>query len=314
MKKNFINVENIEGYVYQHKLTKKTVQNTSSANFGKEFISGSVWVATDEEGLNVVEVHYTFVTPTTKNNTSNKTFEALERIMNGPTWIEKGKTEAMRVVLQPSVAVNDFYNKDGELVSAKRNEGGFITILSPTDELNPDPSKRATFTVDMVITSVKMIEENPEKNIEEHAEIRGCAFDFRNALLPISIKLRNTEGINFMLGLNASPTDPVFMKLWGRIISETTTVEIVEESAFGEPLVHKVPRNHKEFLMTGCNPDSEPFGSDATITAEELKKASQDREVYLASVKKRDEEYQASKMNKGAAAPAPVVNTDGFNF
>ena len=41
----------------------------------------------------------------------------------------------------------------------------------------------------------------------------------------------------------------------------------------------------------------------------------QDREVYLAGVKKRADEYQASKTSGGSApaAPAPAT-TDGFNF
>ena len=36
--KKMINTERIEGRVYQHNLTIKTVQNQTSANFGKEFI------------------------------------------------------------------------------------------------------------------------------------------------------------------------------------------------------------------------------------------------------------------------------------
>ena len=54
-------------------------------------------------------------------------------------------------------------------------------------------------------------------------------------------------------------------------------------------------------------------GTDAEngITAEDIKKAMGDREVYLADVKKRQDEYQASK----TAAAAPANNTSGgFNF
>ena len=56
MKKDFINKEFIEGRLYQHNLVMKTVKNEQSAEFGKEFISGTIDIATDEEGLNVIPV------------------------------------------------------------------------------------------------------------------------------------------------------------------------------------------------------------------------------------------------------------------
>ena len=87
MKKKFINTETIEGYLYQHKLALKTVQDPQSKNFGKEFINGSVFVATDEAGLNVIEVHYTYVPVVTNAGSANKTFTALKLIMEAATWI-----------------------------------------------------------------------------------------------------------------------------------------------------------------------------------------------------------------------------------
>ena len=60
------NTEHIEGRIYQHDLAVKTVQNNASENFGKEFISGTLDIATDEEGCNVLTVHFTYVTETTK--------------------------------------------------------------------------------------------------------------------------------------------------------------------------------------------------------------------------------------------------------
>ena len=56
-----INTETIEGRVFQHDLKIKTVQNSQSPNFGKAFIQGNLEIATDEAGLNVVKVHYTYV-------------------------------------------------------------------------------------------------------------------------------------------------------------------------------------------------------------------------------------------------------------
>ena len=80
--KKMINTERIEGRVYQHNLTIKTVQNQTSANFGKEFISGQLEVAVDEEGLNIIPVHYTYVTETTSAGNKNATYANLKKIID----------------------------------------------------------------------------------------------------------------------------------------------------------------------------------------------------------------------------------------
>ena len=318
MKKKFINSEVIEGYVYQVKLEKKTVQNSSSANFGKEFINGSLFIATDEEGLNVVEVHYSYVTPTTSKGQPNKTYSTLETLMSSTSWIENGKENATKVKAQPSLAVNDFYDREGKPVAAKRNEGGFISIVN---SINPDEKQRATFTTDIVITSVKRIEADEEKHIkEDYDEIRGVVFNFKGDIIPVDFRIRNAEGMAYFEGLEASPANPVFTKVWGKIVSETTRVTFEEKTAFGEPSVRTVERTTKEYLVTGASADIGEFDTEETITREELNKARQDREVHLAEVKKNQEDYAASKnvgSTKAAPAPAPVQvkkSNDDFVF
>lgn len=316
MKKKFINSEVIEGYVYQVKLEKKTVQNSSSANFGKEFINGSLFIATDEEGLNVVEVHYSYVTPTTSKGQPNKTYSTLETLMSSTSWIENGKENATKVKAQPSLAVNDFYDREGKPVAAKRNEGGFISIVN---SINPDEKQRATFTTDIVITSVKRIEADEEKKIkEDYDEIRGVVFNFKGDIIPVDFRIRNAEGMAYFEGLEASPANPIFTKVWGKIVSETTRVTFEEKTAFGEPSVRTVERTTKEYLVTGASADIGEFDTEETITREELNKARQDREVHLAEVKKSQEDYAASK-NVGStkAVPAPVQvkkSNDDFVF
>lgn len=316
MKKKFINSEVIEGYVYQVKLEKKTVQNSSSANFGKEFINGSLFIATDEEGLNVVEVHYSYVTPTTSKGQPNKTYSTLETLMSSTSWIENGKENATKVKAQPSLAVNDFYDREGNPVAAKRNEGGFISIVN---SINPDEKQRATFTTDIVITSVKRIEADEEKKIkEDYDEIRGVVFNFKGDIIPVDFRIRNAEGMAYFEGLEASPANPIFTKVWGKIVSETTRVTFEEKTAFGEPSVRTVERTTKEYLVTGASADIGEFDTEETITREELNKARQDREVHLAEVKKNQEDYAASKsVGSTKAAPAPVQvkkSNDDFVF
>ena len=51
-----INNEKIEGRIYQHNLTIKKVQNQTSANYGKEFISGNLEIAVDEIKNNDIDI------------------------------------------------------------------------------------------------------------------------------------------------------------------------------------------------------------------------------------------------------------------
>ena len=93
-----INTQHIEGRIYQHDLTLKTVQNQSSANFGKEFIAGNLEIATDEEGLNVLKVHFTYVTEVTAKGVKNNTFAALKKIIDeGKSWVTSVKDAATKV-------------------------------------------------------------------------------------------------------------------------------------------------------------------------------------------------------------------------
>lgn len=319
--KKCINKVTIEGYLYQHSLAVKTVQNQASENYGKEFINGTIDIATDEAGLNVVPVHFTYVTPTTKTGGVNKTYNILKSIIDGaPTWIANGKDEALKLKCEPSFALNDFVAQDGQMVSQMIQEGGFISTVS---ELGPEET-RNTFTLDFLITNVTHVEADEEKNIaEDYCTVRGAGFNFRNALLPMTFKVVNPQGMNYFESLDATNTDPVFIKVWGRIINRTTRVEKVEESAFGDAAVTSYERKVKEWIITGVAKEAYDYGDENILVAEEVTKAMQDRQVLLAEVKRQNEEYKASKATAGfpagtAATPAVTPKASSpkapFNF
>ena len=71
--KKYINNEKKKARMYQNNITIKKVQNQTSANYGKEFISGNLEIAVDEAGLNVIPVHFTYVVETTSSGNKNQT-------------------------------------------------------------------------------------------------------------------------------------------------------------------------------------------------------------------------------------------------
>ena len=318
MRRN-VNQETIEGRVYEHDLTLRTVQNQQSENYGKEFINGSVSVATDEAGLNVLTVHYTYVTETTRQNKQNVTYTNLKKIMEGKTWVNDGKDAALKVRLTPSAALNDFYPQGGDqLVSQQRNEGGFVSIV--TDLVKEGPN-RQKFTFDTVITGVTLVEANEENNVsEDYAKINCAIFNFKNDILPFTLIARSQGAIDYFMGLDASSNNPIYTQVWGEIVSTTVKVEKTVESAFGEPSVDVSERHQREWVVTGAKPETYVFGEEDTITAEELSKAIADRNVYLEEVKTRAKEYYENRGNAVTATKSstPVSNATvpagGFNF
>lgn len=310
--KNMINKTHIEGYLYEHKLEQK-VTGPNSKNPGTPYIAGTVSIATDEECTNIVQVHYSYTTATTSSNKPNATYVILENIVNGglATVMGAGKDAAAKLRIDSAIGLNDFYtDRNGveELVSAKRNEGGFMHLV---DVLDPEEKNRNTFECDIVITNVRRIEADEDKNLPEKAIIKGAIFDFRKALLPVEFTAINPHAIDYFEGLEASQKEPVFTKIWGRQIAQTIVREFVEESAFGDARVRKVPNTHKDFIITGANPNPYEWDVEGSLTVTELNEAITARETYLATVKQRNDAYKASK----GAAPAVAAPAQAqFNF
>ena len=183
--------------------------------------------------------------------------------------------------------------------------------MSPASEHN-------RFTTDMVITNVTHVDADEEKNVTEHAVVRGCVFDFRNAILPVEFLIRNAQGMKYFEGLDANDSNPVYTKVWGKINCSSVTYEEKTESAFGEPIVNTRTRRTREWEITGAAEEPFNFGDEGVLTVEELTKAMQDRQVHLADVKKRADDYAASKATPAAAATPvdtkPVMPKGGFKF
>ena len=308
--KNMINSTHIEGLVYESTLELR-VSGENSKNPGTEFIMGNLNIATDNDCTNIVTVHFTYVTATTSKGAANATFSVLKDIIDGKigTVMANGKENAGKVRVDSAIGLNEFYSdRSGkeELVSAKRNEGGFVHVVAA---LNPDEKARNTFMADMLITNVTHVDGDPDRGIKDKALVRGCIFDFRKAVLPIEFSVTNDRGMDYFEGLEASPKTPILTKVWGRQISTTVTNERVEESGWGEANVQTSTSTRRDWVIVGSNPEPYEWDSDETITAKELTEAMANREVYLAGIKQRQDEYKASK-----AAPAAAPIAGGFNF
>lgn len=314
MKKTMINQTHIEGVLYEHALEAK-VSGDTSKNPGTPFITGTISIATDDAMTNIVPIHFTYVTATFGSGKPNDTYTTLLNIVNGTfgTYMKDGADKAIKLKVDSAIGLNEFYtdrNGKEELVSAKRNEGGFVHKV---DVIDSDEKVRNTFKTDMIINCVTHIEADDEKKTPEKVVVKGAIFDFRKSLLPVEFSATNPNAMSYFEGLGATQQEPVFTCVWGRQVSEVLVREIRTESAFGEDEVREVKNTRRDFVITGAAKEPYVWDDEGSITAVELNEAIQKREVDLAAMKKRQDEYKASRAAAGSAnAAAPVAG--GFNF
>ena len=310
--KKLINTARVEGYIYESTLEMK-VSGPNSKTPGTEFISGELRVATDNAGINIIPIHFTYVTAITGGGKPNATFATLKKIIDKEvgTVMANGKDNAGMVRIDTAIGLNEFYSdKSGttELVSAKRYEGGFVHLITALTE---DEKQRNLFETDIVITGFTRKEADIEKNLPEKGIIKGAIFDFRKALMPVEFSVLNSVAIDYFESLGASAKTPVFTKVKGRQISETVVKRIEEQSAFGEPSVREVSSTRKDYVITWAAQEPYEWDTEESMTVAELNEAITARETYLATLKQKQDEYKASQ----GAAPKTAAPTPGaFNF
>ena len=244
----------------------------------------------------------------TSGGKENSTFTNLKKILSGEvgTVMSVGQDKAGKVRIDTAIALNEFYtdrNGKEEFVSAKRYEGGFLHFVTALDE---DRDVRNRFDCDMLINNVKHVEADESKDLPEKAIIKGAIFDFRNQLLPVEFSVTNPKAIDYFEGLGVSNKEPVFTKVWGRQISETVVKKIVEENAFDDASIRTVKSSRKDYVITGAAKEPYLWDDETTLTVAELNEAITKREIQLATIKKRNDDYKASKV-------APIATPSAFN-
>ena len=210
-------------------------------------------------------------------------------------------------------AIRRLDDREDKLVSQMRNTDGFISVIS---SLNENEEKRNLFKTDILINGVYRKEADEEKNIEEHAVIKGAIFNnYTKALLPVSFTVYNPNAITYFESHEPSTSKPVFTQVWGPIVSKEFVNKVETTSAFGAPLIEERKSTKKEYVITGALGTVYDWDTEETILASELKKAMGDREIHLAEIKKRAEEYKAGATPVAPAAAQPTaVATGDFKF
>lgn len=317
-KKKFINSVTIQGYLYDHDLKAKE-SGPNSKNPGTPFINGSIKIATDEDLTNIIEIHYSYITPTFGTGPDakeNPNYAVLLNIANGKvaTVMSSDKASAMKLQATPSIDLNDFISKEKEkeIVSYKRLEGGFIRKLTVLDK--PE-NERAVFEADVLINGCKRMEADEEKGLPEKLILKLACFNYRKELLPMDMSVLIPGAMDYFESLEPSQKTPILTKIKGKIVSQTVIKKTEEESAWGEIIVRTSQSSHRDYVVTWAQREPYEFDNEETLLASELQEMIQNRELHKADVRKRDEEYRSKQAgaNFAAATPTPIAK-GAYNF
>lgn len=301
--RNNKNIVYVEGYVYNFSLFAN-VAGPNSKNPGQEYINGTVNIATDEDGLNIVSVRYTYVVPTWKSGKENETYAILQSLLNGaPTWEKDGKDKATKLRIQGDVEVNDFMGRDGNMVETKQVRGGFTHYANDGFR-----DKRNNFETDMLITSATRVE---VEDGNDYMNLSGYVFNFRNDFIPVTYTLNNEAGIKYFESLDISMNTPYYTYVWGKIVSSTQRIEKQVETAWGAPQVEYTTRTLRMWEVEGCSPESYEFDDDSTITLAEFKQGLANREQQKAEAKARQEARNVSPAGQ-SGFPTTANDTPPF--
>lgn len=311
--KKMINKVSLCGKLYEHKLERK-VSGANSKNPGTEYIAGSVGVATDPECLNVVQVYYTYVTATTSKNKENPTFSTLSDIIDGKikSVTANGKDEADKVRVDSQIGLNEFYttrNGKEELVSTKRATGGFIHKVSANDPLiGMVPNQ---FACDYMITNVRTVEGEPERGTKDKVILKGAIFnDYNKTLMPVEFSVVDDGPMGYFSSLEVNSSNPMFAEVRGYQINETIVRRIEESTPWGTTKVREVPSSRRDWVVDYISTTPYDFGDESILTADEVNEAIKTREVMLANLKSRNEEYR----NNSKSTPTVAASKEKFDF
>ena len=172
MRDGFQNNVKIKGYVFNHSLVKK-VSGPNSKTPGVAFIMGDLNIATDEDAMNIVPVHFTYVTESYKNGNANSTYALLAQIIDDNNTYELNGKSAMKVRIDGEIETNDFVTRDNEMASPKRIRGSFAH--PETGDIAKVGS--AEFEVDMLIEGktkeeiIQILNEKEKAQKEKEAKL-----------------------------------------------------------------------------------------------------------------------------------------------
>lgn len=248
-------------------------------------------VVNGEEQHLEIPVHM-FSNKLTKKGTVNPSYTSIETIMNDFTSIAAagGEAGADKVrITSAKVAVNEYYNQNGQLISFPRIAANFAQRA--TGEFKPE----ATFEMEFALSNMAYeldkdgVEVEPKKlNVTALVPQYGGKIDI------IKLVATNPNVIN---AIESNWEKDYTYKAYGRLNFSSRTEKFIEEVGFGEPIEKVRTTTVSDLVITGGNPD--PLEGDYGLDINDVIQALNERKARLEAMKTQNKSKKAP-----AAAPA----------
>lgn len=247
---------------------------------GETKIYGSILVATDAKGLNIVEAHFMPQAKLTSKGKENKNYSTLKKIIEEKNTIEKvGLNKASAIKINGNLTVNSYYkmntaNSEPLLVEETQIKGSFIEFDNKAADI---PS--CGFNLQCLIQNISQeLSITGEETGREDVRIQVFD-DYKKIFMPMLLKVENPEYIAY---INSAYTPMESYTILSGVVN-IRTIERNEDDgqmAFGESAKVNKPKTFTEFMITGGK-----LPEEMNMTEEEMEKVKQNRNLELAKLK-----------------------------
>lgn len=237
-----------------------------------------------------IPVHM-FAGETTNSGAKNPAFESAERVMNEYKSIAAvGEEEADRVrITSGQLAINEYYNQNGQFVSFPRVRASFVTRIK-----KEDCHDEATFSVVAMVAAAGM-EMDKDGAETGRYRVRGVVPQWGGKVDVLDFYAMG-EGVISAVSSYWSEGDTV--KMNGKLHFSSKTETRVIPVDFGEPREEHRTVSVSELVITGGS--NTPLEGDFAFNPDEIQSALNERQARLEEMKTQSK----NKPSRTTKAPA----------
>lgn len=265
---------------------------TGTSTQGKEFIKGTA-IITGEQDIGNKKVKFQvpvrmFAMKDKKDGGLNPSYssimEAKKTFVSAAAAGDPNKADRVYVG-KGKIAMNDFYNKQGVLVSQVTISSNFIS------KAQNNYGDKATFSAEVVIGTIKeeIVNEAPTGRLLINGAIPG----YNDAIDIAPFVVSSPDAIAH---INTHYAKGNTVKINGKLDFSSKQTEEIEEVGFGENIVNVKTRFTTDLLITaGCK---FPYDDEGAYTASDIAQALAKRDAALLA--KKDEKKEDAPKAKPA--------------
>lgn len=267
-----------------------------------ESIGGSITVKvtqkiSGEDKELSIPVHM-FASKLTNRGTPNPAYESIKKIADEYISIaasETGEDGADRIrITNASIRMNEYYGRDGRLISFPRVNASFATRINKAD-----CKSEATYSVEFVVANKTEELKNDEPTGRYRIDAIVPQYGGKVDVVPMYAQ---SAGVIDAISTYWEIGNTV--KANGRLDFSATTETIIEEVDFGEPIEKTRTINRSDLIITGGS--QEPLEGEFAFDNGEIQSALAERKLKL-------EKQKAKDMSKAASRQAPAqMSKNGF--